>query len=230
MSFPRVRLPSRRHLRSRRAGYACLRIVLLLCLGTVASAGATDGPAAAEPTLQLGESRFPELIMHLPEFDKAGNRLPLACGQIRARRIDELDPAWRQAVGRVHLECEPLAATGGGEPEAIATVVTAYLKPGTALFLQAPVVEVRLMDSDLWSDHQYVLAAPYPDIVHDLQRHLVARCEAAPVDQAILSRRDCAVTLSEDGIFVANSAVGGAWAHPDPFDAHRTVYAEGWAE
>ena len=145
MSFPRVRLPSRRHLRSRRAGYACLRIVLLLCLGTVASAGATDGPAAAEPTLQLGESRFPELIMHLPEFDKAGNRLPLACGQIRARRIDELDPAWRQAVGRVHLECEPLAATGGGEPEAIATVVTAYLKPGTALFLQAPVVEVRLM-------------------------------------------------------------------------------------
>jgi hypothetical protein len=196
----------------------------------VAPAGATHEPAAAEPKLQLGESRFPELLMHVPVFDEAGNRLPLACDQIRARRIDELDPTWKQAVGRVHLECEPLPAPIDGEPEAIATIVTAYLKPGSALFLQAPVVEVRLMDSDLWSDHQYVLDAPYPDIVDDLQRHLVARCEAAPMDQAILSRRDCAVTRSEDGMFVANGAVGGAWAYPDPFDARRTVYSEGWAE
>ncbi len=242
MSSRRVRSPSRRHLRSRRDGHAYFGIVLLLCLAQVESAdardarasgelpGATDASLAAQPTLQLGQSRFPELLMHLPRLDQAGSRVALACDQIRARRLDELDPTWKRAVDRIHLECEPLPSLGDGEPETIATVVTAYLKPGTALFLQAPVVEVRLMDSDLWSDHQYVLAAPYPELADALQRHLLTRCEAAPVDKAILSRRDCVATRSEEGLFVADRAVGGAWAYPDPFDARRTVYAEGWAE
>ena len=210
--------------------------LLLYCMAGIATAAATEAARAADatdagaPALQLADAGFPELLMRRAGFAIDGSRPALACDQIRPRRIDELDPAWRRIVQRIHLECEPLAAMQDGEVDTIATVVTAYLEHGTARFLDSPVAELRLMDSDLWSDHQYVLDTPYPRIVDTLQPLLVARCQATHDDPAALARRDCKVTRTEQGMFIDSSAVGGAWLYPDPHDPQRTVYAEAWAE
>ncbi len=131
---------------------------------------------------------------------------------------------------RIHLECEPLAAPQDDADESIATTVTAYLHPDAARFLDWPVVEVRLMDSLLWSDRQYVLDAPYPAVARAMRKPLVARCQAMQDEPSALVRRDCTVTRTDQGMFIDSSAGGGAWVHPDPHDPQRTVYAESWAE
>lgn len=220
------------------AGSTCVRLgsLLLYCVAGLAAAAATevatetDKSATGAPALQLADAGFPELLIRRAGFAIDGSDPALACDRIRPRRIDELDPRWRRIVQRIHLECEPLAALQDGEADTIATVVTAYLRAGTARLLDSPVAELRLMDSDLWSDHQYVLDAPYHEIVDSLQTLLVARCQATRDDPAALARHDCKVTRTGHGMFIDSSAVGGSWVHPDPHDPRRTVYAEAWAE
>lgn len=212
--------------------------LLVCCVVWIATAtaAASDGARAKAAstatvrTLQLADAGFPDLLMRRAGVAIESNGLALACDQIRARRIDELDPVWRRVVQRIHLECEPLPAVEDGEADTMATVVTAYLHQGSARFLDLPVAELRLMDSEFWSDHQYVLDTPYPRIIDTLQPLLVARCQAKYDGPGALGRRDCKVTRTDQGMFIDSSAVGGAWVHPDPYDPKRTVYAEAWAE
>ena len=200
---------------------------LSVCAGTPATA-----PAAAPvtvPVLRVVGSDFPELVVHVPRHDALGMQAALDCEQIRARRIDELDPLWKKAVDRIHLDCDDLDM----ESEAfgtVATVITAHLKPGAVQFAGVPVAEVRMMDSDLWGDRQYLLDRPYAEIVDAVQAHLESRCRMRQDDPSQLAHGDCTLVRQAEGMYLDTSEVGGIWLHPDQDDAQRTVYAEAWAD
>jgi len=198
----------------------------LLGLSTLAWPSSATTPA---PVLQLSGGDFPELTLHQPSFDEVGNPLPMACDQIRAKRVDELDPLWKRSVDRIHLECEDLNEEDAGF-DMLATTITGFLKTGMAQFAGQPLAEVRLMDSDLWSDHQYVLQRPYEEARDALKQFIEARCRAQQDNPAALVEKDCAVTESEEGLYLETSEVGGIWVHPEQDDPQRTVYAEAWSD
>lgn len=181
------------------------------------------------PALEVVGDDFPDLIVLMPRFTPDGTQLPLACDQVRPRRIDELDPSWRRAVGRIHLDCESMA-TDEDDVATVATVITAFLNPGAVRMASLPVAEIRLMDSDLWSDHQYVLPTPYRQAGERLRKHVEQRCRVAQDSPGLIGLRNCRVTDEDDGMFIQTGAIGGIWVHPDPLDPQRTVYAESWAD
>ena len=206
----------------------CRRLVFAVLLGLSAPAS----PAwAAEPApvLQLSGGDFPELTVHQPGFDEAGNQLPMACDQIRAKRIDELDPLWKRSLDRIHLECEDLKEEDAGF-DMVATTLTAFFREGTAQLAGQPLAEVRLMDSDLWSDHQYLLQRPYREAREDLKRFIDSRCRAQLDNPAALVPNNCALIEGEEGLYLEASELGGIWVHPDQDDPQRTVYAETWSD
>lgn len=185
--------------------------------------------ATPDPVLQLSGGDFPDLIVHQPRFDDAGNQLPMACDQIRAKRIDELDPLWKRSMDRIHLECDDLKADEAGL-DMVVTTITGFLRQGTAQFAGQPLAEVRLMDSDLWSDHQYILQRPYQETRQALKRFIESRCRARQDNPAALVENNCALTESEEGLYLQASELGGIWVHPEQDDPQRTVYAEAWSD
>jgi len=205
--------------------------VLGLCLiGNIACAVATFAQPAngtASP-MQVNGDDFPELIVHMPQVDVEGNPRALTCDQLRPRRIDELDPRWKRVVDRIHLECEPVGVQDTGM-DSVATRATAYLRPNAVSLATLPVSEVRLMDSELWSDHQYVVDGVYALVGRLLQEHVAACCRIAHDSPDALTQGDCRVTRDSSGVFI-DTGVVGTWIYPDPYDAGRTVYAEAWAE
>jgi hypothetical protein len=198
----------------------------LLSLSTLAWSSSATTP---EPLLQLAGGDFPELTVHQPSFDEAGNPLPMACDQIRAKRIDELDPLWKRSIDRIHLDCEDLKQEDAGF-DMLATTITGFLKAGMAQFAGQPLAEVRLMDSDLWSDHQYILQLPYEEARDPLKQFIEARCHTQQDDPTALVENDCIMTESEEGLYLETSEVGGIWVHPEQDDPQRTVYAEAWSD
>jgi hypothetical protein len=205
------------------------RTIFIACLSLAGAAPCLALTPLAPPALQVNGDDFPDLIVHTPVFDAAGNQQSLACDQIRAKRIDELDPLWKRAVERIHLDCETLSKEDAGF-DMVATVITAFLKPGAARFAGVPVAEVRLMDSDLWSDHQYVLDRPYAEIREALKQHVEARCRAQQDNPSFLVNRDCKASAIEQSLYLATSEAGGAWMHAEAENPGRTIYAETWAD
>jgi hypothetical protein len=181
------------------------------------------------PVLQLSGGDFPELTVQQPAFDEAGNALPIACEQIRAKRNDELDPLWKRALERIHLECEDLNEEEAGF-DMVATTLTGFFREGTAQLAGQPLAEVRLMDSDLWSDHQYILQRPYPEAREALKRFIESRCQAQLDDPAALVLNDCALSDGEEGLYLQTGELGGIWVHADRDDPQRTIYAEAWSD
>lgn len=210
-------------------GCRFFRSALAFCLLAMGASPALATTPRASPVLQLSGNDFPDLVVHQPVFDENGGQLALACDQIRAKRIDELDPPWRQAVDRIHLDCDDLSRDEAGA-DMVSTVITAYLKPGAAQFDGVPVVEVRLMDSDLWSDHQYLLDQPCDAIRASLKRHLESRCHAQQDDPSLLVRHDCKVVENESGLYLDRGEAGGIWIHAEQENPARTIYAESWAD
>lgn len=172
---------------------------------------------------------FPALVMVVP----AGHAAPgldamPACDRIRARRVDELAPGWRTRVARVELDCEDALAD---DEQLALTAVTAraVLHPDRVQLGGQPVAEVRLMDSQRWGDHQYVLAAPFATAAPAVRRLVEDTCLARTM---VEEAPDAACTMLEadDGLFLSTSPAGGIWIHADPEDASRTVYVEAWAD
>lgn len=201
----------------------------LLGLLAAVSSAAVAGTPLREPVLQLTGDDFPDLIVHQPAYDETGAARPLACDQIRGKRLDELDPLWSQAVDRIHVDCDDLHEDEAGF-DMIATEITGFLKPGTVQFAGLPVAEVRLMDSELWSDHQYILARPFTQVRDTLRHFVEARCLAPREASEALASHRCTVTEDEQGLYLESSEIGGIWVHADPDDAQRTVYAEAWSD
>lgn len=183
------------------------------------------------PPLQLQGGDFPELLIRI---DADGAAVP-DCDHIRARRIDELEPRWRQAVERIELDCEDV---GQEMPDlgSVVTVATAFLKPHTAQFAQVPVSEVRMMDSERWGDHQYLLAAPFTHIRKAVRERIEAVCtsqheagdEGNDVDA--VGSRGCGIRDSREALYLDNGNLGGTWVHAAEDDPQQTIYAEAWAD
>lgn len=210
-----------------------LRLLVFCLLATaVCSSLATPPPvpvAAPVPVLQLSGDDFPVLIVHQPARDENGVLLPLACDQIRGKRIDELDPLWKQAIERIHVDCDDLKQETAGF-DMVATVATGFLKPGSVEFAGIPVLEVRLMNSEMWGDHQYILDRPYAEIGEALERFVESHCHAAQDNRQALMRNTCELTETAEGMYLEAGPLGGIWIHPQHDDPQRTVYAEVWAD
>ncbi|NDK39130.1 hypothetical protein DT603_09785 [Pseudoxanthomonas gei] len=183
----------------------------------------------APPVLQLSGNDFPELVVISRETDANGESGMLSCDRIRSKRIDELDPLWKQAVERIHLDCEDLGEHEDGANMA-ATVVTGFLKPGQVQFAGVPVAEVRLMDSELWGDHQYLLDRPFTEIRDAIKTFVESRCRAQSESSGALVTSDCNLLETPEGVYLQTSEVGGIWMHPSQDEPQRTVYAEAWAD
>lgn len=199
------------------------------CLIGLSALAQAFSAAAQAPVLQLSGDDFPELTLHQPVFDETGNPMAMACDQIRARRIDELDPLWKQAVERIHLDCEDLKEEDAGF-NMVATVVTGFLRPGTVEFAGLPVAEIRLMDSDLWGDHQYLLQTPYEETRAQLSSFIESRCRAQQDRPGALMQQDCTPSDTEAGLYLESSELGGIWVHAEEGNPARTVYAEAWSD
>ena len=181
------------------------------------------------PVLQLSGDDFPVLIAHQPARDENGELLPVACGQIRGKRIDELDPLWKQVVERIHVDCDDLKQELAGF-DMIATVATGFLRPGTVEFAGLPVAEVRLMDSEMWGDHEYILDRPYAEAAETLERFVESHCRATEDNREALARNTCEFTETDEGMYLEAGPLGGIWIHPERDAPQRTVYAEVWAD
>lgn len=208
--------------------------LLTFCLLAIATASslATTPPvpvAAPVPVLQLSGGDFPVLILHQPARDENGMLLPLACEQIRGKRIDELDPLWKQAVERIHMDCDDLKQETAGF-DMVATAATGFLKPGSVEFAGIPVVEVRLMSSEKWGDYEYILDRPYAEIRDVLERFVESHCRAPRDSREALVRDTCKLTETDEGLYLEADSLGGIWMHPEHGDPQRTVYAEVWAD
>ncbi|MGH8061064.1 MAG: hypothetical protein ACREO7_03500 [Pseudoxanthomonas sp.] len=208
--------------------------LLAFCLLASAACSSLATTPQPVPVLQLSGDDFPALVTHQPAHDEDGVLLPLACEQIRGKRIDELDPLWKQAVERIHLDCDDLKQETAGF-DMVATVATGFLRPGLVEFAGLPVAEVRLMDSELWGDHEYILDRPYADIREALERFVESHCRAsqdnAPQDNLqALPHNTCKLTETDEGLYLEAGPLGGIWIHPDHDDPRRTVYAEVWAD
>ena len=172
----------------------CLPPILrLTCLlGLLAPASACLALSPTPPVLHVSGDDFPSLIVHQPMLQESGLPAPLSCAQIRGKRVDELDPLWKKATGRIHLECDDLTLESAGF-DMVATTATAYLLPGAVQFVGIPVAEVRLMNSELWSDRQYLLDRPYAGIHAQIARHLQSRCRTRQDTPGLLGASDCEI-------------------------------------
>lgn len=197
------------------------------CLLALAAAAPVSATQQA-PVLQLSGNDFPELVVLSRELDTEGEPVALSCDRIRSKRIDELDPLWKQAVERIHLDCQDLTEQDEGFDMA-ATIVTGFLKPGLVQFAGVPVAEVRMMDSELWGDHQYLLDQPYAEIRETIKTFVESRCGAQENSGALVAT-DCSLVETTEGLYLETGELGGIWLHPAQDQPQRTVYAEAWSD
>jgi len=199
--------------------------VLLLVAGARVRAGEVDAPRV----LHVAGGDFPALVMVVPdEHAVHGRQAPPTCERIRARRVDELAPGWRTRVSRIELDCEDTLADDAQE-RLTAVTARALLQPDRVQLAGLPVAEVRLMYSQRWGDHQYVLAAPFAAAGPAIRRLVEDSCLARTLaDEAPATA--CTMLEADDGLYLPTSDAGGIWIHVDPDDATRTLYVEAWAD
>ena len=213
----------------------CLLAFCLLMIATSSSLATTPPVSVAAPApmpvpvLQLSGDDFPVLIAHRPARDENGVLLPPACDQIRGKRIDELDPLWKQAVERIHVDCDDLTQEAAGV-DMIVTVATGFLRPGLVEFAGIPVLEVRLMNSEKWGDYEYILDRPYAETRDALKHFVESHCRAPLDNRQALAHDTCTLTETAEGMYLEADSLGGIWMHPAQDDPQRTVYAEVWAD
>ncbi len=195
----------------------------------VAGARVRAEEVGAPRTLHVAGGDFPALVMVVPGEHAAHgvDALP-GCDRIRARRIDELAPGWRTRVTRVELDCEDTLAD---DEQQTLTAVTAraVLQPDRVQLAGQPVAEVRLMDSQRWGDHQYVVAAPFPTVGAAIRRFVEDTCLTRMLAEEAPAAA-CTMQATDDGFYLPASEAGGIWIHADPDDATRTLYVEAWAD
>ena len=202
-----------------------------LLLAAAARARAEDlSPPAA---LQVRGGDFPALVLTLaPDVAYAEDGRPPApdCSRVRARRLDELPLPWRRHVTSVQLDCDAATVDDAGD-ETLAITSRALLKPERVRLAGLPVAEVRLMDSERWGDHQYVIEAPYEAAATALQAHVEGACRERRLREETASTPSaCKMSVTGTGLFLPTDDISGIWIHPDPDDAQRTLYAEAWAD
>lgn len=220
------------------ASHAARVALVMALLSAVAAAHAGNKPPVKAPvTIEVRGDDFPVLVHETglpPPLDDNGLPRSPGCEAVRARRVDELPYPWREAVDRIHFDCQPLdsADDGNGNDDAssIALEVTAFLKPGRVWLAGHPVSEIRLMDSELYGDHQYILGADYATVAADVRTHVEAICRQRQLREELASQGDCHMSENPGQLYMEMNLLGGIWIHADAEDSTRTVYAEAWAD
>jgi hypothetical protein len=195
----------------------------------VAGARARADDAVGTRALQVTGGDFPALVMVVPG-DQAGSGADVlpGCDRIRARRLDELAPGWRTRVARVELDCEDALADDARDA-LTAVTARAMVVPDRVRMAGQPVAEVRLMDSQRWGDHQYVVDAPYATAAPALRRFVEETCRQRTLAQET-ALDACTMVEADAGFYLPRDEAGGIWIHADPDDATRTLYVEAWAD
>lgn len=204
----------------------------LVLMTTGLAASAVLAGEHAPVTIEVRGDDFPMLVQDTglpPPLDDNGLPRAPGCEAVRARRVDELPYPWREAVDRIHLDCQPMEAPEG-ETALMALTATAFLKPGRVWLAGHAVIEIRRMDSELWGDHQYVLSEPYAQVATDLRAQLEADCVKRHMRQEREGAPECTMEESDGALYLRVDEISGIWIHADPDDASRTIYAEGWAD
>ena len=194
----------------------------------VAGARVHAGEAGTPGPLQVTGGDFPALVMVVPDDHAGGSRDAMpGCDRIRARRLDELPPGWSSRVAQVELDCEEALAD---DAQQALTAVTARARSHADQVHLAglPVLEVRLMDSSRWGDHQYVVDAPYEQAAPPLRRFLETACQARALAGEM--QAPCTMVDTGDGLYLATGDTSGQWIHADPDHAGQTLYVEAWAD
>ena len=195
----------------------------------VAGARVRAEEAGAAHVMHVTGGDFPALVMVVPgEHAAHGLDATPGCGRIRARRVDELPPGWRTRVARVELDCEDTVADDA-QQTLTAVTARAVLHPDRVQLAGQPLAEVRLMDSQRWGDHQYVLAAPFAAVAPVVRRLIEETCLARTLAEETPVAA-CTMLAADDGLYLPSSDAGGIWIHADPDDATRTLYVEAWAD
>lgn len=195
----------------------------------VAGARACADDAVGTRALQVAGGDFPALVMVVPG-EQAGfgaDVLP-GCDRIRARRLDELAPGWRTRVARVELDCEDTLADDARDA-LTAVTARAMVVADRVQMAGQPVAEVRLMDSQRWGDHQYVVDAPYATAAPALRRFVEETCRQRTLAEET-ALDTCTMVEADAGFYLPREEAGGIWIHADPDDATRTLYVEAWAD
>lgn len=202
-----------------------------LLLATSVRVRAEELPAPKP--LQVHGGDFPALVLTLPpDLAYAADGRPARpdCDHVRARRLDELPLSWRAHVTSVQLDCDAATVDDEGE-QTMAVSARAVIRPARVRLAGLPVSEVRLMDSERWGDHQYVVDARYEDALPALRQHVESACRERQMrDESLAVATDCTMSVTGTGLFLSTDEVSGIWIHPDPEDGQRTLYAEAWAD
>lgn len=195
----------------------------------VAGARARADDAVGTRALQVTGGDFPALVMVVPgEQAGLGADVLPGCDRIRARRLDELAPGWRTRVARVELDCEDTLADDARDA-LTAVTARAMVVPDRVQMAGQPVAEVRLMDSQRWGDHQYVVDAPYATAAPALRRFVEEACRQRTLAEET-ALDTCTMVEADAGFYLPRDEAGGIWIHADPDDATRTLYVEAWAD
>ena len=189
---------------------------------------------AADKKMAVEVDAFPELLSHPPAKDD-GEIVYGTCAQIKAKRVSELPVPWRDAIARIDLTCKDLSGEESGYGEATAsTEVVAILKPGAITFATLPVVEIRMKDSELWGDHQFIIDLPFAQARPALKRYMQATCGLSEDALRNAPETDCTVEpapgRSADSLYAPTGEISSIWAHADESDPRRTVYADAWSD
>jgi hypothetical protein len=198
-----------------------------MAVGLLFIAGACGKGDASDPSIDLLGEQFPILKMNSQSADTVPpDKSP--CDTVRALGISELDAKLKSIVKTLTLECE-VGKGIEGEPDAVTNLV-AELKPSTATFGGVPIVEIRMMDSAWGNDYQYVLDVPFSANEEQLTASVRKHCQQ--IQGSSGDATNCPVSKEDlhHGIYIDSGESGGLWAHPDPDNAQRTIFASAWSE
>lgn len=195
--------------------------IFLACLAALG--GLASVAAAGAAPVELAGMDPPSWVHGA---DKASGR---GCRAVRARRPAELPAPWRGLVRTITMQCTPMAGVDK-EPDA-STESVATLRPGAATLRGIPVLALRLSESWAHGDTQYVLDAPHAEVAALLGAYIKARC-LSRAGTTVVVEGLCEPMADEGngGTYTRTSELGGAWLHPDPDDARRTILADAWSE
>ena len=189
---------------------------------------------AAQRALKLDNSDFPALVIvePMPEDD---TRYGPHCAHMKVRSVDELKRRWRSVITRIDFKCRDLTGEESGYSSATSeTTITLLLKPEAVTFAGFPVIELRMRNSELWGDEQFILDAPFTQTGPVLQRHLETTCGLSKQRLRASDPRICVIEEGalwhNGGLYLRTSELGGTWAHPEEGHPQRTVYAEAWSD
>jgi hypothetical protein len=195
---------------------ADLLIAMALC-------GIAPSALAGQPAIDLAGMDPPTWVHGAEKASGQG------CRAVRARRPAELPQPWRGLVRTITMQCTPMAGVDK-EPDA-STESVATLRPGAATLRGVPVLAMRLSESWAHGDTQYVLDAPHAEVAGLLGAYVKARC-LSRAGTTVVVEGLCEPMADEGngGTYTRTSELGGAWLHPDPDDARRTILADAWSE